>query len=286
MDVCVRTRNVTLNVCIDIILLTISLFSDYLKPYKRGFFCDDEDIMYPPKEERISDEQRWYISVFPPIAVIILVEFYRQYRSSNECTGGDVIFFFGWNVPYMFQRVYVYSGIFFFGIFMTEMINNTIKFLYGRLRPAFLAVCRPDFNCTEAAYPHFYVESFSCTNSDIDETNMRLSFPSGHAAFAAYSYIYVVLYLQKRLDIESSALLKPLIQFLFVLLTIFVTLSRIQDNRHHWDDVLCGNILGFFICALMIFTQTDLFKPNSPTSKEVSSQNLQLAETAISKSCP
>lgn len=61
-----------------------------------------------------------------------------------------------------------------------------------------------------------------------------------------YSYICIFLqfYLQARLSWRGARLLRPLIQFLLVMIAIYTGLTRISDYRHHPSDVLTGFIQG------------------------------------------
>lgn len=61
-----------------------------------------------------------------------------------------------------------------------------------------------------------------------------------------HSYIHVFLqfYLQARLSWRGARLLRPLIQFLLVMIAIYTGLTRISDYRHHPSDVLTGFIQG------------------------------------------
>lgn len=51
-------------------------------------------------------------------------------------------------------------------------------------------------------------------------------------------------YLQARLSWRGARLLRPLIQFLLVMIAVYTGLSRISDYRHHPTDVLTGFIQG------------------------------------------
>ena len=51
-------------------------------------------------------------------------------------------------------------------------------------------------------------------------------------------------YLQARLSWRGARLLRPLVQFLLVMIAVYVGLSRISDYRHHPSDVLAGFIQG------------------------------------------
>ena len=51
---------------------------------------------------------------------------------------------------------------------------------------------------------------------------------------------------------KGSVLLRHLIQAVFVYMAVFVCLSRIMDNKHHWSDVLTGALLGGVVAILAV----------------------------------
>jgi hypothetical protein len=62
--------------------------------------------------------------------------------------------------------------------------------------------------------------------------------------------------MQKRIPNRLVMMLvKPWLQCLMILWGISCSLSRINDNRHHWWDVLCGVIigLGFGVFVVRVF---------------------------------
>lgn len=67
-----------------------------------------------------------------------------------------------------------------------------------------------------------------------------------HKKKRRHSYIHVFLqfYLQARLSWRGARLLRPLIQFLLVMIAVYTGLTRISDYRHHPTDVLTGFIQG------------------------------------------
>lgn len=110
-------------------------------------------------------------------------------------------------------------------------------------------------NCSDPINIGRYIEDFSClaigSNSRMLK-EMRLSFPSGHASFSAYTMIYcavslfsvmhlwcsfflnkcfiIQIYLQARMTWRGSKLLKHLIQFVLVLLSWYTCMTRISGN--------------------------------------------------------
>lgn len=51
-------------------------------------------------------------------------------------------------------------------------------------------------------------------------------------------------YLQARLTWRGARLLRPLVQFLLVMIAVYTGLTRISDYRHHPSDVVTGFIQG------------------------------------------
>lgn len=60
------------------------------------------------------------------------------------------------------------------------------------------------------------------------------------------------MYLQKRMLWRGSLALRHLLQALCIYAAWFTALSRVQDNMHHWDDVLAGIIIGSFWAAFVV----------------------------------
>ncbi|XP_070562983.1 phospholipid phosphatase 1-like [Ptychodera flava] len=232
--------------------------------YERGFFCSDESLKYPYKDSTVTSLMLYSFSLGLPVLFMIVVEAticvhrktrqleYLAQKSFNRCCCDVPI------NPYLF-RTYKIIGMFLFGAAVTLDITDMTKNVIGRLRPHFFDVCQPDFskiNCSVG-----YITDFTCLGSDVDSINeARRSFVSGHSSFSAYCMIYLVLYLQGRMQWKGIRLLKPFLQFIALLLTIFCCLTRISDHKHHWSDVLAGFILGAAVALVMAYGVSDLFK--------------------------
>ena len=52
-------------------------------------------------------------------------------------------------------------------------------------------------------------------------------------------------------------LLRPFLQAVFLLMSLYTCLSRISDYKHHWSDVLAGGLLGALV-ALLVVSCVDL----------------------------
>ncbi|XP_072531312.1 phosphatidic acid phosphatase type 2D [Salminus brasiliensis] len=238
-----------------------------VKPYRRGFFCGDSSITYPYiKSEAIPDS----VLIAGGIAItgltIALGECYRvRFRGVNSKA-----FVRNCYVSCLYKEL----GAFLFGCCIGQSLTNMAKLSVGRLRPNFLSVCNVTYvalGCT----PGNYVSDVACRSSGKEEEEARKSFFSGHASFAMYTMLYLAFYLQARLSWRGARLLRPLIQFLLVMLAVYTGLTRISDYRHHPTDVLTGFLQGALTAYWVAFHISSMFKTcasdGSPTSQSLDS---------------
>ncbi|XP_038565906.1 phosphatidic acid phosphatase type 2D [Micropterus salmoides] len=261
---------------LDVICLcvaSIPFFACELKavtPYRRGFFCGDSSITYPFVEsEAIPDGLLIAGGIAITGLTIALGECYRvRFRGVHSRA-----FVRNCYVSCLYKEL----GSFLFGCCVGQSLTNMAKLSVGRLRPNFLSVCNITYasiNCTLGSY----VSHVTCRQPSqklVEEA--RKSFFSGHASFAMYTMLYLAFYLQARLSWRGARLLRPLIQFLLVMIAIYTGLSRISDYRHHPTDVLTGFIQGGLTAYWVAFYISSMFKPCarpdlSPTSMSLESQ--------------
>ncbi|CAG7817757.1 unnamed protein product, partial [Allacma fusca] len=145
---------------------------------------------------------------------------------------------------------------FLFGCVCSQLITDVGKYTIGRLRPNFIDVCRPNIdlrNCSQ--YGRTYMTNYVCTNSDTDASESRVSFPSGHSSFSAYTMLYIAIFIQVKVQVGRKTtlrLFKHGFQLAVILLSYFTALSRVMDNKHHWSDVLAGALIGSITAAIVV----------------------------------
>ncbi|KAJ1524106.1 hypothetical protein ONE63_010642 [Megalurothrips usitatus] len=239
-----------------IIGLPILLFFLLGKPYERGFYCNDESLMHPFKESTVTNTMLYIIGLFLPITVIIITEIVIH-RSSN----GNAGTFMSVSIPSWVWNSYKVIGVFGFGAASSQLTTDIAKYIIGRLRPHFISVCMPNINCSLPENHHIYHENFQCT-ANLGTRKLkeaRLSFPSGHSSFSAYTMLFLVCYVQSRMTFKGSKLLKHGIQFICLMLSWATAMSRISNYKHHWSDVLCGLLIGSVVAILTVVYVSDLF---------------------------
>lgn len=119
------------------------------------------------------------------------------------------------------------------GLTLAYCINGlftaSLKLIVGRPRPNFFMTCFPDGYGTNIN---------ECTGEYELMMEGRKSFPSGHATFAFTGFIYMMLHLNKSIDLK-----KPRFGSGFIILAIsllpltacLISASRAADYHHHYS---------------------------------------------------
>uniref|UniRef100_A0A8C9K9G6 Phospholipid phosphatase 2 n=1 Tax=Panthera tigris altaica TaxID=74533 RepID=A0A8C9K9G6_PANTA len=116
--------------------------------------------------------------------------------------------------------VYKVLGTFLFGAAVSQSLTDLAKYMIGRLRPNFLAVCDPDWSRVNCSV-YVQVEKV-CRGSPANVTESRLSFYSGHSSFGMYCMMFLALWVQARLCWRWARLLRPTVQFFLLAFALFV----------------------------------------------------------------
>ncbi|XP_034047824.1 phospholipid phosphatase 1 isoform X2 [Thalassophryne amazonica] len=259
--------------CLVLAGLPFAILNVQHKPFRRGFFCNDDSIKYPFKEDTITYQLLGGVMI--PITILTMIfgeciSVYLQRIGSKSSFGSYV------------ARVYKAVGTFLFGAAMSQSLTDIAKYSIGRLRPHFLDVCKPDWkqiNCSTGNY----IEDFTCTGDATMVNEGRLSFYSGHSSFSMYCMLFLALYLQARFQTEWARLLRPTIQFFLIAASVYTGLSRVSDYKHHWSDVLTGLLQGAIMALLVVFFVSDFFKKLVDSRQEVDVPHMALQETSTNR---
>ncbi|XP_076912297.1 putative lipid phosphate phosphatase 3, chloroplastic [Bidens hawaiensis] len=200
------------------LLLTIMIILSMVHPYNRFVGKDMmADFKYPIMDSTIPFWTVPLYAVFLPIGVFAAFYHYRQ----------DV-----------YDLHHAVLGLL-FSVFITGVITEAIKDAVGRPRPDFFWRCFPD---GKDIYDRW--GDVIC-HGDIDVIRQgHKSFPSGHSSWSFSGLGFLSLYLSgkiKAFDREGHAA-KLCIVFLPILVACFVAISRVDNYRHHWQDVIGGGL--------------------------------------------
>ncbi|KAI5642961.1 PAP2 superfamily domain-containing protein [Phthorimaea operculella] len=224
-------------------------------PFERGFFCGDETLMFPYRDDTVTVNMLRIFGLGLPILTFLICEWalLRKEKDDQRC--------FGIRIPAWVRGFYCVLASFGFGACFAELTTQIAKITIGRPRPHFFDLCQPSIDCSLPEWQHRYIQSheYTCTGPNVEMIkDMRMSFLSGHSSWAAYTMVFLALYLEKRMIWRGTRALRHTLQFSAIMLSWYTALSRVSDYKHHWSDVLAGYYMGITVAILVWKWGTDL----------------------------
>ncbi|KAH6915942.1 lipid phosphate phosphatase 1 [Coprinopsis sp. MPI-PUGE-AT-0042] len=234
------------DVVVFIALSILAYYAAVIPVTQRVFFMDDESIQYPHREEQIPDTLNDAVATFLPSAVIIAIALLN------------------WSPMHFVHGMLALVST----RLLNSLVTNFLKNRVGRLRPDFLARCQWD------------VILEACTGKENAVLEGRRSFPSGHSssAFSGMFFLSLVLAGQSaawcfnarsRPWWASSRWARLFISLAPLGWAFHVALTRVEDYRHHKEDVVAGGLIG----ALSAFACYTVYWPNPFSAKTFSLDN-------------
>ncbi|KAI0940948.1 hypothetical protein AcV7_003182 [Taiwanofungus camphoratus] len=202
-----------------------------LPPFERDFDRKDTLINHKHKHNQISGNLNWTLSLLVPLAVVVVTGCLR--RSALEIHHSSLALWSGRGYTFLF----------------TELLKNRV----GRLRPDFLSRCEWDKTLK------------ACTGDIETVLDGRRSFPSGHSstAFAGMSFLslwiagmtgaWCIGQPAPARSFLASKLGRLTISIMPLVFATWVAVSRIEDNRHHKEDVIVGGLIGATFATICYF---------------------------------
>ncbi|KAF9785019.1 lipid phosphate phosphatase 1 [Thelephora terrestris] len=216
--------------------LTSYLIS-FIPIYERNIPLNDESIGHRHTHEQISSATNRSISLFIPLAITVVVGLSKR----------SLI-----HIHHSWLSALAGSGL-------TRLVTEFLKNRVGRLRPDFLSRCKWDDKIN------------ACAGSLSSIRGGRKSFPSGHSSTAFAGMTFFALYLVSRgAGYTSSKLSRIFIVLLPLFYATWVAISRVEDYRHHVEDVVVGGIIGLVssaVCFLVYWHNP--FSKTSPSPRSV-----------------
>ncbi|PAV70117.1 hypothetical protein WR25_09686 [Diploscapter pachys] len=216
------------------LLLYLMFVGRGISPSPRPLYCNDTGIAKPFYPNTVDLKQLLLISLATPFLVICTVEALLFYNAEGN---HRLAKFFTTSTLVYLQYVIVYAV----GTFAMEIIKCRV----GRLRPHFLAACRPDWSkmdCKTDPNSVIPPEEVICLNPDVRRIRTaRASFPSGHTAAAALCWLFMSIYLIRMASATRNRYviwMRNVLITTFTIWTFFVAVTRVTDYWHHPTDVL------------------------------------------------
>ncbi|VDN60172.1 unnamed protein product [Dracunculus medinensis] len=124
--------------------IPLIIFHYWAKPYKRGFYCDDESIRYPYRDSTVPRQMLIVIGLFIPIALILATEIFRAKAWEKKCSHQfNTYRCRKFTIHRLIVRLYVFVGYFLLGVIFNQLMVDIAKYTIGRHRPHFIDVCKP-----------------------------------------------------------------------------------------------------------------------------------------------
>ncbi|EEC69905.1 hypothetical protein OsI_00314 [Oryza sativa Indica Group] len=135
-----------------------------------------------------------------------------------------------------------------YSVLITAVVTTVVKNAVGRPRPDFFWRCFPD---GKQLYDQVTGDVI-CHGEKSFLKDGRKSFPSGHTSWSFAGLVFLSLYLSGKIKVfdRQGHVAKLCIMILPLLIASLVGISRIDDYRHHWEDVFAGGLLGFIMAML------------------------------------
>lgn len=199
-------------------------------PFERQFYVNDLTINHPFAEhERVPNQNNIFFSLFIPIAVIVLFTAILGHPTHKVYLG------------------YVSLLGLFVSFFVNGLATDLLKNWIGRHRPDFIARCipKPDTPLNTLVFARDV-----CTTKDLDRLadGFRTT-PSGHSSTAFSGLGYLTLWLSGQLLTEHplTGSWRKILASVPAFGASLIALSRTEDYRHHFVDVILGSLIGFAI---------------------------------------
>ncbi|KAF8212383.1 PAP2-domain-containing protein [Mycena galopus ATCC 62051] len=194
--------------------------------FRREFSVEDTTIRYTfAVHERVPDFALYMIAVVAPIvlqAVINLLTIRSWWDLHNSLLGLVL------------------------GLSITGSITQFTKLTVGRPRPDLIDRCQPIPGTVDPTYG--LSTSAICTTASDSALMLDgfMSFPSGHSSLSFAGLGFLAFYLAGKLHLfdHRGYAAKAWISLVPLSGAALVAISRTMDNRHHWQDVLVGSLLG------------------------------------------
>lgn len=229
------------------LILYFFLVAEHARPFERQFLITDLTISHTfATKERVTGIECILISSLGPLAVIMIVSIIRarKLRLSRE--------------EFIHNLQIAVLGLF-ISLSIDGVVTDVLKNWVANLRPDFLARCGP----RSGTKTNVLVGLDVCTaplGQAVLIDGLR-STPSGHSSISFAGLLYLSYWLsgQFKLPQTRQPVWKPLVCGLPLFLATYIALSRTQDYRHHFADIIFGSTLGISFASFSYFRYFNTF---------------------------
>lgn len=198
-------------------------------PFHRLFHVNDLSISHPySSTQRVGRFQLYLYSTYIPCVVIVILAFCKRSSLQSRSHLAQVSLL----------------GLL-FSVSSVSVLTDILKCWIGNPRPDFLARCGPALKT-----PLNTLVGLDVCTSPLGIKHLYdglRSTPLGHSSMAFAGLLFLSLWIFKQYKILSRVGYRAglvIVGCLPVLLATYIALSRTQDYRHHFFDVIFGSLLG------------------------------------------
>ena len=255
--------DILLPACLGIVLAIIAKVDIPVKVL--GFFCNDKSIRFPYHESTVKNYEL-YLFLVPTILIIViltLIEHFSYLYAKKRLQTLPPVRYINvklncilrsYQLPFWLWKFSFITYSLVVGNLVSMVVVYSLKLSVGELRPHFMDVCNPDFSVTEcrnARGSQQYVTNYTCTGDPHLVREARLSFPSGHSSFISYNMAFLIFYLETKYYLPRG--LRSCLCLFFALIACVVSITRLDDFKHHSQDVLTGMAIGVLTAVFTFF---------------------------------
>jgi len=248
---------------ISVLVPLLAAVFGFIPPYGGHFHCEDTSIKFPYTGDTVSTKLLILLITLFVLVLVFCTELFHSPRPGLFSTFSFTVS----STCSIFTRYWV-------SLTGCAMINLALKTMLAFPRPHFLDTCQPDWsavNCSEnGGNIQFSITLCQSGQSTKAIYDAMKSFPSGHAQLACFSAAFASVYIFYRVVGTYSRLWKYWLQLVVCIAAAFISVSRLDDHRHHFADVMSGAfigaVIGIFAAMRINFSQEK--NTSSSTRKE------------------
>jgi diacylglycerol diphosphate phosphatase/phosphatidate phosphatase len=144
-----------------------------------------------------------------------------------------------------FHRFYKMISCFLFALGLSVFITTFLKVRFAKLRPDFLARCKPILKDNEISRTLLYTEEIcSAPFGEFTLNDGYKSCPSGHSTVSICCMLFFSLWLYYGYGKNNKTKVMKILSFTPMLLAFDIATSRIYDFKHGYFDILSGSLIG------------------------------------------
>jgi diacylglycerol diphosphate phosphatase/phosphatidate phosphatase len=232
-----------------LILVGILIASQNIKHFKRQFFEGDIALSYyDTNGDQVPVEMLYAIILPIPVGVSLLSCRFKHYSDGLMSNLSPIKIFISWVL------------FFCYSILITGISTEIIKVTVSRPRPATYYLCnylgyRDAVDSGNFTSYNSLVNIGSVGNYDncYDQSMVSdafSSFISGHTSMSFCSMFVTCIIIRTMLNIKNVFTIIGMLSYSPLIISAWIGITRIQDNKHHEDDVFAGAIFGL-MCTLI-----------------------------------